>query len=112
MHGQPISTVQKFYYLKTNLSGEAERLIKHLELTELNYKSAWDLLNDRYSNKRVLTATFVQQLVEHQCVASDAKAIKGFHDLIQENLSALNNLDLNVSSWDPILLQLLVKKLD
>jgi len=109
---QPISTVQKFYYLKANLSGEAERLIKHLELTELNYKSAWDLLNDRYSNKRVLTATFVQQLVEHQGVTSDAKAIKGFHDLIQENLSALNNMDLNVSSWDPILLQILVKKLD
>jgi len=112
VHEQPISAAQKFWYLKTVLSGEAERLIKHLALTERNYAAAWDLLNDRYDNKRVLTATLVQQLVEYSNVTSDAKSIKSFHDLIQENLSALRNVDLDVDSWDPILLQILVKKLD
>ena len=112
VHSQPISDVQKMWYLKANLKGEAERLIRHLALTETNYTTAWKTLNERYNNKRVLAATLIQNILDTPNVNSDAEAIKGFHDTIQENLAALANMKIPVDGWDPLLLQLLVKKLD
>lgn len=112
VHSQKISAVQKMWYLKTNLIGEAERLIRHLSLTDNNYDTAWTILKDRFSNKRVLTATLIQQMLDIPNVASDAKAIKDFHDIVQENLAAISNMEVDTTNWDPLLLQLLVKKLD
>ena len=112
VHSQKISAVQKMWYLKTNLTGEAERLIRHLSLTDSNYDTAWTILKDRFSNKRVLTATLIQQMLDVPNVASDAGAIKDFHDIVQENLAAISNMEVDTANWDPLLLQLLVKKLD
>jgi len=109
---QPISSVQKMWFLKTNLTGEAERLIRHLALTDNNYNTAWNILKDRYNNKRVFASTIIQQIIDCQNVNSEAKAIKSFHDVIQESLAALNNVNVNTKSWDPLLLQILIKKLD
>jgi hypothetical protein len=46
--------IQKFHYLKSSLSGEAERLISNLPMTASNYTSAWKLLVERYENKRLM----------------------------------------------------------
>ncbi|XP_061399304.1 uncharacterized protein LOC133335025 [Musca vetustissima] len=67
---QSLPSVQKMWYLKTNLSGEAGKLISHLSLTEDNYKTAWMLLQERYNNKRVLFSTLVERILN---------IINGFH---------------------------------
>lgn len=112
VHEQPISPIQKMWYLKTNLTGEAERIIRHLSLTESNYDTAWNILKDRFNNKRVLASTLIQQILDYHNIGPDAKAIKGLHDVIQESLAALNNANVCTKGWDPLLLQILVKKLD
>ncbi|KYN11441.1 hypothetical protein ALC57_16410, partial [Trachymyrmex cornetzi] len=43
-----LSKVQKFYYLKTSVTGEATVLINNLKISEANYDSAWQLLIDEY----------------------------------------------------------------
>ena len=40
--------IQKYHYLKSSLSGEAERLVSNLPMTANNYKIAWKLLVERY----------------------------------------------------------------
>ena len=45
-------------------------------------------------------------------VNNTALAITNFHDGIKESLSALKNLDIDVDSWDPVLIYHLTKKLD
>ncbi|XP_073821396.1 uncharacterized protein [Musca autumnalis] len=108
VNNQRIPTVQKMWYLKANLTGEAENLISHISATAENYEAAWKILQDRYNNKRVLVASLIHQLIDQPSAAS----IKQLHDVTQECLHALKNVGVDTSSWSPILLHLLSKKLD
>jgi hypothetical protein len=47
--------IQKFYYRKSSLSGEAERLVSNLPMTAENYTVAWKLLVKNYKNKRLIS---------------------------------------------------------
>lgn len=53
VHNRPLSNAQKMFYLKANLVGEAERLIRHIPVSDDNYFSAWETLKKRYANKRL-----------------------------------------------------------
>lgn len=115
VHKQSMSNCQKMWYLKTNLLGEAERLLRHFSLTEENYLTAWKTLQDRYNNQRLLVASLVNKLLSQPSHASDnvsSGAIKGLHDTTQECLMGLQNLGISTENWDPLILHILLKKLD
>ena len=112
IHDQQLPPIQKMWYLKTNVSGDAERLLRHLELTEDNYNIAWNILQDRFSNKRALTSALLQRILSLPTLTSEMKAIREFHDGIHECLAALKTLGIETTNWDPLLIHLLVKKLD
>lgn len=112
IHETTLPTIQKMWYLKTNLSGDAERLVRHLDLTESNYETAWTMLKERFDNKRVLTTTILNKLLDQPSVTNEASAIKNFHDNIKETLAALRSIEVDTNNWDPLLLVLLAKKLD
>ncbi|XP_073814297.1 uncharacterized protein [Musca autumnalis] len=112
VNNQRIPTVQKMWYLKANLTGEAENLISHISATAENYDAAWKMLQDRYNNKRVLVASLIHQLVDQPSTGSSAASIKQLHDVTQECLHALKNVGVDTSSWSPMLLHLLSRKLD
>lgn len=57
-----LSNTQKLTYLKTQLSGEAARLIQALPITDANYDIAWKQLGDRYQNDRQLLFALVNRL--------------------------------------------------
>ncbi|XP_033245213.1 uncharacterized protein LOC117187188 [Drosophila miranda] len=112
IHEASVPVIQKMWYLKTNVTGEAENLIRHLSLTENNYTTAWNMLQERFSNKRVLSNALIQKLLDQPSTSNDAKSIKALHDNVKETLSALNNINIETAGWDPILLCVLTKKLD
>lgn len=108
---QPLAPVQKMWYLKTHLTGEAANLIKHFTATGENFEAAWATVQDRYNNKRLLVNKLVQELVDApKKTASDH--YKSLHDKTKECLLSLQNLHINTSSWDPLLLPILLKGLD
>ncbi|XP_075150571.1 uncharacterized protein LOC142224671 [Haematobia irritans] len=100
------------WYLKNHVIGEAASLIAHLAITEDNYPTAWQLLEHRYNNKRVMAATAIQRLLDQPSGAGTLSALKRLHDTTKQCLAALSNMGLQTSSWDPLLIHLLVKKLD
>lgn len=113
VHHQSISPCQKMWYLKTHLSGEAERLIRHLPLSDENYLSAWKLLTDRYNNKRLLVSALLHQLLGQPSLNTESpNGIKGLHDTTRECILGLHNIGIDTASWSPMLLHLLIKKLD
>lgn len=53
IHNQAcIPNIQKFHYLKSALRGEAAEVTQSLEISLDNYEEAWQLLRQRYDNKR------------------------------------------------------------
>ncbi|XP_075162829.1 uncharacterized protein LOC142235456 [Haematobia irritans] len=112
IHEQKIPNAHKMWYLKNHVMGEAASLIAHLAITEDNYPTAWQLLEHRYNNKRVMAATAIQRMLDQPSGAGSLSALKRLHDTTKQCLAALSNMGLQTSSWDPLLIHLLVKKLN
>src|SRR5277367_6715419 len=55
-----LTDVQKFWYLKGTLRGEAQRLIQSLATVGENYAEAMKLLKDRYENSKLIILTHVK----------------------------------------------------
>lgn len=49
-----LTSVQKLYHLKSCLTGDAEKLLRHTPITDADYDPAWKKLQERYDNKRIL----------------------------------------------------------
>lgn len=114
IHKNPsISNAQKLQFLKSKLKGEAERLIQHLHISVENYPTAWEILNNRYNNKKLIFSTHMNTLMNLPVMQqSSSNNIKRIHDVTTECLNAIKNLGVNIETWDPILVHILVQKLD
>lgn len=44
VHNESLSSIVRFQYMKTYLIGEAEHLITHIEVTEVNFLTTWDVI--------------------------------------------------------------------
>lgn len=112
-NNKEFSNVQKMHYLKSSLNGEAERLITQFDITENSYKPAYDLLTGRFHNEIILTDNHIANILAQPNLTSETgEDIKELLDVTTENLRALKSLEVDTSTWDPLLLLLLVQKLD
>lgn len=108
-----ISNIEKYHYLKTSLTGEAEQLLKHFALTEVNYDKAWKTLESRYDNKRMIVTTIISRLVNQKKMSTEcSRSLKEILDTTKECLNSLDNLEVDTSTWDAIVVHLVVSKLD
>jgi hypothetical protein len=57
-----LSNVQKFHYFIASLNNEAKDLISKLKITNDNFLVAWQLVTQRYNNKRHVTFHHIQLL--------------------------------------------------
>ncbi|XP_063368239.1 uncharacterized protein LOC134656613 [Cydia amplana] len=110
---QNLSSVQKMHYLKSYLSGEPAQLLDHLAVTETNYELAWLTLQNRYNNKRVIVNSILSKLMNQKKIhAGTAKAIREILDTTMECLNKLQVQNINTSSWDTLIIHIIVEKLD
>lgn len=108
-----LSLVQKLQYLKSSITGEAEALLKHIKVTENNYEQAWNILKNRFGNKRVIVNTLFKRLTGQKAIKTPtANQIKSLLDTTAECMNSLQNQDLTVDNWDPLIIYLVVQKLD
>ncbi|GAB1860689.1 hypothetical protein CAJAP_01768 [Camponotus japonicus] len=108
-----LSTFQKFQYLRASVTGEAANVIKSLELTDQNYLVAWNLLRQRYDNKRTIVQTHLRALFELPSVAKEnAVELRRMEDNTTKHIQALNALRCPTEHWDSILIYLISSKFD
>ncbi|XP_047020940.1 uncharacterized protein LOC124633110 [Helicoverpa zea] len=108
-----LDDVQRLHYLKTQLSGEAEQLIRHVPVTQANYKICWDMIESRYNNKKYISNCILQRLFNQKAVNVDSSsALKGLLDVTNDCLHQLSNLGINVKTWDVIVIYIISLKLD
>lgn len=108
-----LTNVQRLHYLKTSTTGEAAALLKHIQITDSNYLQAWDTLKQRYGNKRLIVNSLLKRLfLQKKSLTQTAAQLKGLLDTTNEILNSLQNLKISIDSWDPMIIFLVVQKLD
>lgn len=103
----------KMEYLKTCIKGSAAKLISHVEPTAENYKVCYDLLEKRYDNKReVLTKLLNVMLRLPKLKEENSTQLRAMHDTVHECTMTIQNMGIKVNEWDPILVHILLQKLN
>lgn len=104
--------LQKMHYLKSCLVGEAERIISQYDVTEQSYDAAYAAITDRFHNEVILVDThIISILAQPDLITESSGGLKELMDVTTE-MRALKSLGIDTDTWDPILLLLLVQKLD
>ncbi|XP_045776149.1 uncharacterized protein LOC123874713 [Maniola jurtina] len=108
-----LDDVQKLHYLKSHLSGEAEQLLRHVPITDKNYSVCWTQLTNRYDNKKYLANNILRRFMSQKTLQNESSiAIRELLDNMNECLSALQNIEIDISNWDIIVIYILSQKLD
>lgn len=108
-----LSKAQKMQHLKGKVKGEAERLIQHLNISTDNYEAAWDILTHRYDNPHVLFTQQIEIFLNQPSINKQTSfELKRLYDTTMECIHAVDNLGVETSTWDPLLVHLIAKKLD
>lgn len=110
---QSLSDIQKFHYLLSALSGEAARAIHSLEISSANYGTAWNLIKQRYENKKINIKKHVLAILEMPHVQKEScYHLRELSDNMASHVTVLNQLGQPTEQWDMILVTLLANKMD
>lgn len=100
---------RRLFYLKSCLK---DNVIKTINASH-DYAAAWELLEERYNNRRLITQRHIKILFELPNVKQEsAPCIRNILDNLHLNLRALKSLNEKVDDWDSLLIHLIVSKID
>lgn len=112
VHDHPTMTnVERFHYLRTSLTGEAERIISHIAITADNYNVAWKALEERYTNQRIISTRLIEKLVTQPAASETVTDIKQLLDTTKQSIEMLANLKRPVSTCDDFIVYIVANKL-
>ncbi|XP_060878971.1 uncharacterized protein LOC132951187 [Metopolophium dirhodum] len=104
---------QKFYYLRSSVSGQALDLIKSVPMTDTNYEVAIERLKQRYDNRSLVIQSHIRSLLESPYVEQPrAKDLQALHAHVSTHVAALKALDQPTEHWDAWLVTIIVSRLD
>ncbi|XP_067215149.1 uncharacterized protein [Linepithema humile] len=108
-----LTDIQKFHYLDSAITGDAERAIEALGISAANYQTAWKTLKERFEDHKALSHYHVRGLFELSAMTRDSlTSLRQLIDQTTNHLLALKNLGEAVDSWDSMIVYLLSTKLD
>ena len=88
-----LSDIEKFSDLKGLLTGEAEKCIEGLSLTNDNYLQAWHMLKERFGNPQLICSTHMMNLLKVEKVMSgkNGKGLRKLYDQVESRVRALHS---------------------
>ncbi|XP_051162195.1 uncharacterized protein LOC127282137 [Leptopilina boulardi] len=108
-----IPKIQKLRYLRAYVKDNAAKVIDNLSTSDNNYNVAWDLLNERYNNERIIIQNHMQSIFELPNANRDSSFnLRNLVDSMLRHVRALNVLGQPTDSWDTPLICLITGKLD
>lgn len=110
---EQIDDINKFHYLRASLEGSAAVVIQSIEFSASNYPIAWNLLCDRFDNKRLLVQNHVSALFNIEPITKESSInLKNLIDQMNKNLRSLESLGEPVQQWDTLIIFMVTNKLD
>lgn len=94
---------QKLQYLKSLVKGAAETTIKYTPITDANYATAWQALQDRFANKRAIVNTHIRKLLTQRNADETSTSIRCLIDTTKDCINALKTQEIDISTWDAML---------
>lgn len=108
-----ISDCQKFLYLKGVLGDEPLLLIKNLRATNDNYKSAWEILEKRYNNKRKIIYTHYRSILDMPPMSIEsAQTLRSMLDTVNSSMAAIKIHYPDLGQLNEFIVFILSQKLD
>lgn len=107
------SPSQKFYYLRSTLSGQALDLIRSFPMSDANYHTAIRKLQERYDNKGLVIQSHIREILDSPRVesASSHELLK-LQSHISPHVAALEVLNQPTQNWDAWLVTIIIERLD
>ena len=114
LDGNPsILPIEKFTYLKSCVTSNAESAIAGLSLTADNYKVAIDILKDRFGKPQLLISNYMDALLKLPSVNSvhETKKLRELYDKIKINIRGLNALGVESQSFGNLLVPIVTEEI-
>ncbi|XP_065217189.1 uncharacterized protein LOC135843288 isoform X2 [Planococcus citri] len=109
VHNTDLEATDKFTYLRNNLVGEAELLLKGMGTTAANYPIAYEMVKKKFGNKKKLIDLLYDNLTKIPKSNKWTKNLRNTYDNIESNLHALEGVGENIQN-NTILYSMIMKK--
>ncbi|XP_033225071.1 uncharacterized protein LOC117178004 [Belonocnema kinseyi] len=93
------------------LKGDAAEVLASIELSAENYCVAWELLKERYDNRKIIREGHVKSLLHLPCISIEFP-VRSLLDQVQKHIRALKALKESVDSWDTLLVIIIKENLN
>ena len=104
INNSELPQVEKLLYLRQKTQGEARELVEKVPLTNAGFPLAWQNLNDKYENNRVLVNSQLRLLLNLPYLTTEtSQDIKNLQRTMNNCVSSLQLHGIEVSAWDSIL---------
>lgn len=108
-----LSNIQKFYYLRSSLVGDALKLVQTIPISAANYPIAWNLLTDHFQNPARLKQSYLDALFDFPTLKREtATELHSLVEKFEANVKILRQLGERTEFWDIILIRMLSIRLD
>lgn len=110
---EQLSEMDKFSYLRSSLVGEALEAISSIEMTSANYPIAWNGLQERYENKKLIVKAHLDALFSVEPMKRESyETLIHVINEFDRNLQQLEKIGEVTTGWSTILAYMVCSKLD
>ncbi|XP_062703855.1 uncharacterized protein LOC134286280 [Aedes albopictus] len=108
-----LTDMDKFTYLRSSLSGDALLEVSSIELSAANYSVAWDALEDRYHNRKLIVKAYLDAIFRIESMRRESyEALSQLISDFEKNLQMLKKMNQDTDSWSTILVHMVCSRLD
>ena len=113
VHENGISDVEKFNHLRSLVEGAAYATIAGLSLTEENYKTAIDLLQERFAQKQIIINSHMDAMLKLNSVSTmaDIKKIRQIYDQVEIHVRGLQAQRVDSAQYGTLLIPIMMAKI-
>ena len=114
VHKNPnLSSVDKFNYLQSLLTGTARSAIAGLALTSANYEKAVGLLKQRFGNRQIVISSHIEVLTKLPKVESmgEVKKLRSLYDTVESHVRGLESMEISSEMYGCFLTPIVMQKL-
>ena len=111
VHENGISDVEKFNHLRSLVEGAAYATIAGLSLTEENYKTAIDLLHERFAQKQIIINSHMDAKLNSVSTMADIKKIRQIYDQVEIHVRGLQAQGVDSAQYDTLLIPIMMAKI-